>query len=295
MLKIQRGPAIFARTGLLLCLSLLTITSPAEGNENTALRRIVTLGGAVTEIVYELGQEGLIVAVDSTSQYPAAATRKPNVGYLRSLGAEPILALNPELILAAADAGPPTVLQQLSDAGVKIVSMPEEPTLENIHQKVSIIASALRVPERGKKLQDRLRNEFASLTALSQATPPPRVLFLLAVGSGSPRAGGRDTSANTIITLAGGRNAVENFSGYKSLSPEAAINSAPDVILLTDRSLQTLGGTASLLQTPWIASTPAAESRRIISMDGLLLLGFGPRTASAVRQLADLLQSSPSP
>ena len=62
--------------------------------------RIVSLGGAATEILYALGCGDRIVAVDVTSRYPAATREKPNVGYYRSLSAEGVLALNPDLIVA---------------------------------------------------------------------------------------------------------------------------------------------------------------------------------------------------
>ena len=53
-----------------------------------------------------------------------------------------------------------------------------------------------------------------------------------------------------------------------------------------------LGGEAGLLHLPEIAQTPAARNHRIVALDGLLLLGFGPRTGTAIRQLAHHLHPS---
>lgn len=119
----------------------------------------------------------------------------------------------------------------------------------------------------------------------------PSVLFLLSIGGGAPLAAGRGTSAAEIITLAGGRNAVQAFEGFKPLSAEAAIAAAPDVLLVTDRSLAALGGRESLLARPELALTPAGRARRVVAMDGLLLLGFGPRTPDAALRLASALHS----
>ncbi len=64
--------------------------------------RIVSIGGAITEILYALGFEDRVAGVDATSLYPAAALRdKPNVGYMRQLSPEGVLGLNPSLVLAA--------------------------------------------------------------------------------------------------------------------------------------------------------------------------------------------------
>ncbi len=70
--------------------------------------RIVSIGGPVTEIVYALGADKDLVGVDTSSIYPEAATKLPQVGYQRMLSAEGVLALHPTLILASADAGTST-------------------------------------------------------------------------------------------------------------------------------------------------------------------------------------------
>lgn len=261
-----------------------TVTVPAAGP-------VVSIGGSVTEIVHALGQADRVVAVDSTSLYPPSAAEKPDVGYMRQLAAEPILALQPALILAAEDAGPPAVLNQLREAGVPVVLVPDEPTPHGVLDKIGIVAAALGVPARGDALRAGLRAELDGLAAkIAKVSARPRVLFVLSIGLGRvPMAAGSDTSAAGIVELAGGVNAVDGFNGFKPLSPEAAVAAAPEVLLVTDRSLELLGGESGLLAIPEIAVTPAGQARRIVAMDGLLLLGFGPRTARAIRQLASHL------
>lgn len=73
-------------------------------------KRIVSVDGAITEIIYALGFADDIVAVDTTSYYPPDVLSKPKVGYLRQLASEPILALNPTVMIAGGDAGPPDIL-----------------------------------------------------------------------------------------------------------------------------------------------------------------------------------------
>ena len=100
---------------------------------------------------------------------------------------------------------------------------------------------------------------------------------------------GRRTAADSIIALAGGRNAVEGYEGYKPLTAEAAAGAAPDVILVTSRGLETSGGVDELLKQPGLSLTPAGKARRVIAMDDLLLLGFGPRLGQAAKELCDQL------
>ena len=249
--------------------------------------RIVSVGGSITEIVYALGAADRLIAVDSTSLHPPEARAHPDVGYMRRLSAEPILAMKPTLLLAVEDAGPATVLDQLRAAGTKLVIVPDDPSPEGVIEKVRVIAEALGLEEEGQKIADRLRQDLVRLgEALEDVERTPSVLFMLSIGRGAPLAAGRDTSAASIIELAGGRNAIDAFEGYKPLSPEAMVGAAPEVLLVTDRTLGLLGGERALLSRPEIAATPAGREARLITMNGLLLLGFGPRTPEAIRNLA---------
>ena len=252
--------------------------------------RLISVGGSVTEIVYALGAGDRLVAVDSTSSYPPAADDLPDVGYMRRLSAEPILALQPELLLLVEDAGPQATIDQLRAAGVRIVTLPDEPSLVGVRKKIGQVAAALELPEAGEALVQRIeaaqRDVAEKLMAVSSR---PSVLFLLSVGNGAPLAAGRGTSAAGIIELSGGRNALDGFAGYKPLSPEAAAAAQPDVILVTARTLERLGGREALLARPELAASPAASAGRLIAMDALLLLGFGPRTAEAMAKLGQAL------
>lgn len=100
-------------------------------------RRIVSAGGAVTEVLYALDRGPEIVGVDSTSQHPPEAlSTKANIGYLRALGAEGVLSLKPSLVLAAEGAGPPDVLRIIEGAGVPLVRVPDDPTPRGVMRRI---------------------------------------------------------------------------------------------------------------------------------------------------------------
>lgn len=283
--------AVAAAAALLLAVGAAVAGTliDASGREVTveASRRLVAVGGSVTEIVYALGLGDRLLAVDSTSLYPPAATELPSVGYMRQLSAEPILALAPEVVVAIEDSGPAAALNQIRDAGVPVVVIPDDPSPQGVLAKIDMIAAALGVEAEGRALHDKVAGDLAAVGgAFGEVVERPRVLFLLTISQGrSAVAAGRKTSAEGIIALAGGVNAIDGFKSYKPLSPEAAVAAAPEVLLVTQRSLDLLGGKEALLATPEIALTPAGRAGRVVVMDGLLLLGFGPRTAEAVAEL----------
>lgn len=261
-----------------------------------AAERVVTAGGAVTEIVFALGMEGSLVGVDASSLYPESATKLPQVGYSRALSSEGILSLQPTLLLANEDDGPPTTIQQIRTAGIKTLLFPSKPELSNVEERIQKIANALGVPDKAAALIASLRMELEEAkTTHSKNGDTPRVLFVYARSGGVLNVSGTGTAAHAMIRLAGGENAVTAYEGYKPLTAEAAVSANPDIILLTTRGLDDAGGVEALASHPGLSLTQAAKNRKIFHMDDLLLLGFGPRLGTAVKELSGLLHGASSP
>ena len=274
--------------------ALLGATCDAEEMpEDTS--RIVTLGGTITEIVFALGAGERVVGVDASSSFPETANQLPKVAYHRRLSAEGVLSLRPTLIIATTEAGPPEAIQQLKSAGVTVLVLPHEPTIEGAIAKIERIAAALDAQAHGAALIQTLKEELQQVqSSIPQNAAQAKILFLYARGQGTLMVAGQDTSADTMIGLAGGTNAVQGYTGYKPLTSEAAVAAAPDVILLMDSGLESIGGAQGLWQLPGLALTPAGQQGRVLSMDGLLLLGFGPRLGQAVLALNGALYDAPS-
>ena len=249
--------------------------------------RVVSVGGALTEIVYALGAEAKLVGVDSTSLYPAPARSLPQVGYQRTLATEGVLSLAPTLLLATEDAGPPTVLAQLGAAGVALLRLPGKASPELVPTRIRGVGLALGKQAEAEALADHVERQLAALAdALAKTPERPKVLFLFATSPGTLSIAGRDTAADAMIRLAGGRNAVVEYAGYKPMATEAAIAAAPDVVLATTEGVRQIGGPEAVLALPGFASSPAARSRRLIDIDALALLGFGPRVAEVAWTIA---------
>lgn len=244
--------------------------------------RVVTLGGTVTEIVYQLGQGGKLVGDDLSSLYPEAATKLPRVGYYRSVPVEGVLSLKPDLVLASEQAGPPDSLKRLADVGVRVVTVSDAPSVDSLKSRIRGIADALGVAPAGERMVEDVTRELAR----AEAVPATRARALLLINrTGSPQGAGRDTAANEVMLLAGLVNVLQDQHGYKPLSAEAMGALAPDLIIVTQASLDAGGGMDAFLRMPGIASTQAAAKRRIVVMDDLLILGMGPRLPLALTQL----------
>jgi len=246
----------------------------------SAATRIVSLGGDVTETIYAIHAQDQLAGIDSTSTWPAAAHALPDVGYVRQLSAEGVLALRPDLILATHDAGPPAAMEQIRGAGIRIETLPASRSPADIEAKIRQIGKITGHTKEADALAADVAARFAALAKAVAAMPHhPRAVYLMSAGQGSPMAAGSDTAADRAITLAGGINAAADVPGYKAVSPEALVGMHPDVILLMKEQEATAGGIDGVLRMPGVADTPAGKARRIYFVEGQALLGFGPRTA----------------
>lgn len=286
----MRIPVSFAAA--LLAASLATAPSFAGDLHKFAdTSRLVSIGGSLTEIFYELGAEDALVARDQTALYPEAALSLPDVGYMRALAPEGVLSVNPTGLIVIEGSGPPEALEVLAHAGIDYQTVPESYSAEGVLTKVRAVGQALGLDDRAEALAQKLEADFAALKARTDAiAAPKKVLFVLSNQGGQIQASGTGTAANGIIALAGAENAITEYEGYRPLSEEAITAAAPDAILLMDRGGDHEATETDLLEHPAIALTPAGQNKAIYRMDGAYLLGFGPRTAAAASELADLLE-----
>lgn len=254
-------------------------------------RRIVSIGGALTEIMYALQADGDLVGVDTTSLYPAIAQKLPSVGYARSLSIEGVLALAPTQVIATEDAGPPAVVRQLAAAGVPIAVLAANHRFEGLLERVKRVGELTGRTGQAASLMRSLQQDWLQVRApiAARSKAPIRVLFVLAHSPNQIMVAGRETSAQAMLDYVGSNNAITSFTGYKPFTPEAVIAAQADVVLLTEQGVKASGGIDNVLKLPGIEQTPAGRHRRVIALEAMFLLGFGPRLPIAVATLESAL------
>jgi len=273
---------------LLALAGLLSTLSPLSAED--AAKRIVAVGGSVTEVVFALEEQHRLVARDTTSVFPQAAHSLPDIGYIRALSPEGVLSVNPDLLLMLDGSGPPEAMDLLQKSGVAIANIPDGFTAEGITGKIRAIGAALGVSKKADTLALTIENDLAATRAeIAERNRSTRVLFILSTRGGRIMASGTETAADGIIGLAGARNAIDSFSGYKQVSDEAILSAMPDVVLMMTRHGGQNITPDELFSHPALALTPAGKAGRLVTMPGDYLLGFGPRTAGAIRDLAEKL------
>ncbi len=252
-------------------------------------QRIVSLNGAITEIVYNLGHKNNLVGRDVTSTYPQwIKDSVKDLGHVRSLTIESIMQLHPTLILASEQDMKTGLKQAIEKSGVKFKLFKRDFSVAGTKKLIKQVAHFLGDTLDEKNMLTQIDRDLAKVDTFQKK---PKVLFIYARGSGTLLVSGDDTPVAKMINLAGGQNAITGMSDFKPLTEEALLESNPDVILLFNSGLKSLGGIKGLLKTiPAIAKTKAGKNKAIIAMDGGLLFDFSPRVGQAAYQLNQLLK-----
>lgn len=262
-----------------------TPETPVEKAEGL---KIVSLNGAVTEIVAALGHEKEIVGVDVTSTYPETvkATAK-DLGHVRSITIESIVALKPTVIIGTDKDMSPELAEKIKAAGIEAHILTQEFSPEGTKKLIADVAGIIKNSD-FKALTDKIDADLAKVQPIAKA---PKVLFIYARGAGTLMVAGKNTPVEKTIALAGGQNAITEFDDFKPLTPESLIKGNPDVILLFTTGLESLGGVDGLLKIQGVEKTNAGKNKKIIALDGALISGFGPRVGEGAATLnAELIK-----
>ena len=277
---------ILAMGLLALSMTACNTSKKETGADLADSTKIVSLSGSLSEVLAGLGLEKNVAGTDITSNYPESMKAKPKVGHNKNINAEGVMALQPDIIIGIKKEITPALISQFKSAGVKLMLVDQEYSVEGTKKLIRTLADSLHAVTKGDSLIKNLDGDLAKVKPAAANDKKPKVLFIYARGTGTMMVGGTGTQVDKAIALAGGQNAVTEFSDYKPLTAEALVKADPDVILLFDSGLQSLGGAAGLLKVGGIKETNAGKNNRIISMDGELLSSFGPRLGIAIQELA---------
>ncbi len=257
------------------------------GFTGRAQQRIVSLNGNISEMLCALGLEQQIAGVDITSNYPAVLQSKPKVGHNRNISAEGVMSLQPTLVLGVDNQLNPALIEQLQAVKVKTAIFKQDLSVQGVRALLDEVAAATGSTSKVAAIRQQFDKDMA---AIKTQRIDKKILFIYARGTGTMMVSGTGTSVDKVIQLTGAQNAVTAFADFKPLTAEALVAANPDIILLFDSGLKSLGGMDGLMKVPGIAQTPAGKNRRVIEMDGELLSGFGLRLPQAIKELQDKIK-----
>ena len=300
MRSLARGLAAALLAGALAACGGADDAAPSATSASTATtepapaQRIIPLDGDVAEVVFALGMGDQVVATDLSATYPPEADALPQIGYQRALSAEPILTFEPTLLIGSDLAGPPEVLDELRRAGVRVEIVDAEASPAGPAQKIRAVADVLGIPAQGDRLAAEVQAAIDTATPSDPTGEPAarlRVAMLYLRGESTQLVFGEGSGIDWVIDATGATDIADELGivDTAQVTAEALVVAAPDVLLVTEDGLASVGGVDGLVGLPAVAGTPAAQHRAVIAYDAQLMLGNGPRTGEFLAQLrADL-------
>ncbi len=259
---------------------------PVVINDNS---RIVSIGTAITETVYALGAGEKLIGVDNSSrEYINESKGLPTVGARNALNTEGILSLKPTLVILGADSAPPQIFDQLRNAGIAVLTLTPNYTVETVKSKVAVIGKSIGADAKATEINNSIDIEMGEINKMLESIKEkPKVMFV-GRGPNMPNAtmSGTGTTIDEMIKLAGGTNSMSDFTGFREMTDEAVVAAQPDIILMTQKSFERSGGIDGVIKFPGVALTPAGKNKHIIAVSDMYFQGFGPGVGKAVRSLA---------
>lgn len=250
--------------------------------------RIVSMNGDLTEIIYELGAGDRVVGIDLTTTYPPEATALPDVGLGRDLNVEAIIGLSPTIVIGDTQIEPESAIEQLRTAGIPVVILQTEVTLEGVPRKIENMGEILGLEAEAEALAERVQREIDEALALAeQATTSPRAAYMYVRGPETLLLFGNGMPTHFLIEAANAVDAAGEVGVFfaQNLQAEKLVEAAPDVLITPIQGFEILGGLDAFLALPGVADTPAGRSGTVLTYDEALFLGMGPRVGEALRQL----------
>jgi len=252
-------------------------------------QRVVSLAPSNTEILFAIGAGSQVVGRDEFSDYPAEAVSIDSIGgSFGEYNVEAILALKPDLVLAA-EINTPELVKQLEDVGVTVYYLANPTTLEGMYTNLETVASLTGhdVTELVDSLKTRVAAVDEKIAPLSSRIS---VFYEIdATDPTKPWTYGPGTFGDLLIDRAGGYNVANVVTDpYPQLSLEQIVTANPSIIILGDAVWGVT--TESVLGRAGWESIEAVKSNSIFPIDDNLISRPGPRLVDGLEQLAKLLR-----
>lgn len=247
-------------------------------------QRVISLVPAATEIMFALGAGELVVGASEYCNYPAAALDIPRVGGFDGPNLEAIVALEPDLVLAASlhkDA-----VEGLEGLGIPVLAL-DPMTFEEIYANIELLAQAIGEVKAGKDLIADMKSRLEAVDqAIGQLREEERPLVFYENWYPGIWTAGEDTFINEIIDLAGGKNLAWGVTRWTEMQEEDVLARNPDVIIHGYVDLSLVEPFSQ--RNGWDVVTAVREDQ-IFFVDPDILSRTGPRVVDAVEEIARLL------
>lgn len=260
--------------------------------EDAEVKKVVSAGGSITEIIYSLNAQDRLVGVDSSSMFPAQARSLPIVGYYRQLSPEGVLSTGAEQLIAISGVGNENTLEQLITAGVDVHILPNPKSFKGLSSLITEVGKLVDRKDSASKLNQSLSQQISEMSG-AMSSESPDVAFFMSINEQGLMAAGQDTVPNLIFEHIGANNVFADVKRYSPVSIEALVSQPPELLLLPAHQA---GGQSAqqICDSSTLRVFTKLYGCRVQIVDSLSFLGLTPRLPEAMAKTKDLLNEQKS-
>lgn len=238
-------------------------------------RRIVSASPAITEIMFALGADNLLVGRTEYCNYPTAALSIENIGGITNLNVEKILSLNPDLVICSSMI-PEKATSQLAEMGVPVVCILEQNHFDGLFDNIAKVGRLVNKAPCADSLNAQLKNQLKGIE--NQHQPHATVYYAVGYGKVGNFTAGGNTFINDILTQAGLQNVAADIEGWE-ISLEALMNSDPDYVVIRRED------SAAFCQMVPYTDLRAVKNQHVIGIESGMIDLQVPRNIEAIKYL----------
>jgi iron complex transport system substrate-binding protein len=303
--------ALFLVTGLLLtstaCSKITSSTGAASSSVSAsgpyavtdsrgkkitfdkAPKKIISLLPSDTEIIYALGDGDKLIAVDTYSNYPAAATKKTQLGSGDKMSIEAIIGMKPDLVILGEMAQTQDQFKQLEDAGIKIV-VTQADNVADTYKVIEMVGKTLNKEAKATEIVSGMKSDFEKIKKEVRGKTPKKVYIEISPLQYKLWSCGKGTFQDELLTLVGAKNIFSDISSWKEVSEEQVISRNPEIIITTVSSMNdTTNSVAEIEGRANWNKIDAVKNGKVFLTDSDAIQRPGPRLVEAAKNLEKLI------
>ena len=249
-------------------------------------KSIVSLAPSTTEILFAFGVGDKVVGVTEACDFPEAAKDKPKVGGYFSTTLESILYQDPDLILTD---GYDPVVEQIKGRGIPMLVL-QPSDVDGILKDIRLVGQVMNVEGKAGEVTDSLQRRLDAVARKTAVvTARPKVFYEVdASDQTKPWTVGPGSLADSLISLAGGQNILQEGGAYPQINLEKLLDADPDLVILGDYPYVT--PEQIMARNGVWQKIRAVEEQKVYAIsDPSLTSRPGPRVIDGLEELARMI------
>ena len=252
-------------------------TNPQKTEEQ---KKIVSVAPSITELIYALGKEDVLVGRTDYCDYPEEAKQVPSIGSLIDPSVEKIVELDADIVIATANFKEETH-KKLEDLGIEVVTLYDSADLEGAYESIAALGEILNAEEKANNLITEMQSKIAEIEEKVKDAKKPKVYYAADFGKNGDFTATGDTFIGQMLEIAGGDNIAKDATGWQ-YSLEKIIENDPEIIFIS----KYFGLKEQFVETAGYKELSAVKNDKVIEIDDNLISRQGPRLAEGIETLA---------